>query len=142
MTDEKRSWVSQQDLTSLSDAMNVKYAQKKGDRIFRIDAKKDEGRVLVTVLLCNEDSSFHYPVEGRILYENEDMMAGEAAIFLIDYIDMYFEEFFGSDQEEVYLPIDWSDHQYDAVDFQIRGQIRNKKLEVMADDLLKNYADI
>ena len=65
------------------------------------------------------------------------MTANEAALFLIDYIDTYFEEFLLEEDEELYLPIDWAKHTYEAVEFEVKGQIKNEKLEDMADDLLR-----
>ena len=115
--------------------MDKKYRSRLGDRRFTIGATREGDEVSVRVLLANEDESFYYPVEGRIMAAAEELTALAAGQFLIDYIDMYFEEFLDSG-EEVLVRIDWDDHQYDAVNFQLRGQILNRQLEKMADDLL------
>ena len=93
--------------------------------------------VTVTLTLSNESQSFVYPVEARIDSAKEGLSVRDASLFLIDYIDAYFEDFF-ADGEELYLPIDWADMTYDANNFQIKGQILNVKAEDLADELLKS----
>ena len=39
-------------------------------------------------------------------------------------------------EENLLLPIDWCKHEYDTVEFEMRGQVLNKKLEKMADEIL------
>ena len=128
--------ISEDELNDLARAMNTKYKQSLQHRFFTIEAEqKDEG-VYVRVLLQNQDESFYYPVDARVKYKHEELELSEAAFFLIDYIDAYFEEFLGEQSEQIYLPIDWTDHEYEAIDFQIKGQIFNKKLDELADQLI------
>jgi hypothetical protein len=122
------------ELKELAKAMNTKYKSVLDGRLFSLEAEHKDDGVYVTVLLKNKDSSFYYPVEARVKYKHEELGVSEAALFLIDYIDTYFEEFLVS--QEIYLPIDWADYEYEAVDFQIKGQILNKKLDQLADELL------
>jgi hypothetical protein len=122
------------ELNGLAQAMNTKYKSALDGRLFSAEAEQKDDGVYVKVLLKNQDSSFYYPVEARVKYKHEELGVSEAALFLIDYIDTYFEEFLIS--QEIYLPIDWADYEYEAVDFQIKGQIFNKKLDQMADELL------
>lgn len=129
-------FLSAEDCAALAQSMEIKYRMALKGRKFSVSAEIRGRGVFVKVLLSNSDQSFYYPVEARILYEKEEMKAAEAAMFLVDYIDAYFEEFLLEDDEEIYLTIDWSDHQYEAVDFQMRGQIQNLKLEAMADEWL------
>ncbi|MCX6130978.1 MAG: hypothetical protein NTX25_18210 [Proteobacteria bacterium] len=137
MTEDKAAeFLTSEDCLAMALAMESKYKLAIKDRKFSIEATVKGRAVFVTVTLAKPDKSYVYPVEARILYEKEEMSRGEGAIFLIDYIDTYFEEFLYEEDEQLYLPIDWADHQYEAVDFQIRGQIRNKLLEDMADQLL------
>lgn len=126
-----------EEIQTLAEAMNTKYRLARRERLFQISVEKKGKGIYVTVLLANTEQSFYYPVEARILYEAEELSPRNAALFLIDYIDMYFEEFLLEEDESLYIPIDWADHQYDAIDFQIRGQIINKMLENMADELLQ-----
>jgi hypothetical protein len=130
-------FLTQEDCDELAEQMSTKYRIALQDRRFQIQASIKGRGVFVTVLFSNADQSYYYPVEARILYGKEEMKAREAALFLIDYIDTYFEEYLLEEDEQLYLPIDWSDHQYEAVEFQVRGQILNRKLEQLADEWLK-----
>jgi len=128
--------ITEQERSALAEAMNSKYRLARGERQFEVEVTRKGKGVYVMVLLANADQSFYYPVEARIIWENQDLTAHKAALFLVDYIDIYFEEFLLEEDEQMYVPIDWADHQYDAIDFQIRGQIRNRKLENQADEWL------
>ena len=139
MTQETNTeFVNQDDLETLAKSMESKYAMALKGRTFRIEAEVKGRGVFVTVILSNADKSYYYPVEARVLYEKEEMQRGEAALFLIDYIDAYFDEYLIQENEEIYLPIDWADFHYEAIDFQMRGQILNLKLEEMAEQLLRD----
>ena len=87
------------------------------------------------VLLKKEDESFYYPVETQINLAEEGLSQKEAALFLFDYIDYYFDEYFKED-ERIYLNIDWKKIQFDSKSFQIKGQILNLKQEKAAENLL------
>ncbi len=139
MTQENQSeFLNQDECKALAQAMESKYAMALRGRSFQLNADIKGRGVFVKVVLSNQDKSFYYPVEARVLYEKEEMQAGEAALFLIDYIDAYFEEYLVHENESLYLPIDWADFQYEAIDFQMRGQIQNLKLEELAEQLLKD----
>jgi hypothetical protein len=138
MNEETNSeFLSQDECNALAQTMESKYAMALKARHFKIEAEVKGRGVFVKVILANQDRSYYYPVEARVMYEKEELQRGEAALFLIDYIDSYFEDFLTHENEEIYLPIDWGDFQYEAIDFQVRGQILNLKLEEMAEQLLK-----
>lgn len=136
--EENTDFLNQDDCDALAKAMESKYAMSLKGRNFKVEAEVKGRGVFVKVILSNQDRSYYYPVEARVLYEKEEMQRGEAALFLIDYIDAYFDEYLTQENEEIYLPIDWADFQYEAIDFQMRGQILNLKLEELAEQLLKN----
>lgn len=136
MTDLNTKFLSQVECNDLADMMQQKYGLYLDGRSFEVTAEmQPTDAVFVKVLLRNEDDSFHYPVEARIKYKTEELSPREAALFLVDYLDVYFEEYFEDDG--LFLPIDWSDHTYCGTEFQVRGQIFNLKVEKMADELLK-----
>ena len=137
MTDKKEKFLTQEELNELAEAMDDKYRIGLNGRSFAIEAKVEGIGVLVKVTLENSEKTFVYPVEARIDFKKEEMTENKSALFLIDYIDTYFEEFLLEEDEELYLPIDWAKHTYEAVEFEVRGQIKNEKLEDMADELLK-----
>ncbi len=131
-TDEK--FVSQEECDGFARQMQIKYAGFLNQRTFDISVNRDQHAIFVKAILRNQSSSFYYPVEGRVLKKQRGRTDRELLDFLIDYIDLYFEDYL---KEEVFLPIDWADYQYDDVEFQLKGQILNLEAEKIADEFLK-----
>lgn len=125
------------DHSFLADLLNRKYENYLLGKLFTVTSHfiPSEQGVYVQVVLANSDQSFYYPVEARVAIDDEELTKKDAAFFLVDYIDTYFEEYL-MEEEDLFLTIDWSPQEYDAVAFQMRGQIRNLKLEKMADEWL------
>lgn len=128
-------FLSTDDLSELSSVMERKYAAHLSQRRFEVIANKDATGVYAKVTLKNKSGSYFYPVEGRLAHLDHDMTAKEAVLFLLEYIDAYFAEYF-REGGEVYLPIDWADYEYDGVPMQLKGQILNLEVEKMADEWL------
>ena len=125
-------------IKEMTELMNNKYQSVLFDgKHFEIKTKYEYEILTVSVILSNPDKSYYYPVEARIQNKKEELTPSEAAAFLIDFIDLYFEEYLFED-ENLFIPIDWTPFSYDAVDFQLKGQILNLKLEQEADELIKN----
>lgn len=137
MRDPKELTLTTDETQELAATMGRKYASFLNERFFEIEAKFDGQGVYVTVLLRNDSGSFYYPVEGRIADSDHHMTRHQAGLFLLDYVDSYFEEFF-RENGEVYLPIDWATFDWDGTQVQVRGQILNLELEEMADKWLNN----
>jgi hypothetical protein len=131
------SFVSTQELIDLAKAMDTKYQHFLNGRNFSINALTDDCGVYVTTTLSSDDSRYVYPVEARMDYKTESLLQRNAAFFLIDYIDLYFEDYLMETEEESLIPIDWTDFEWDTVKFQMKAQILNSKLESEADQLLK-----
>lgn len=123
----------------LATLLNKKYKVQLDDKSFSVSAKMEEGVVSVTVVLKNKDESFYYPVEARVKHIEEELSPGEALYFLVDYIDTYFEEYLTED-DNIYLPIDWASFEYEAVSFELKGQILNRKADLLADQLLSDLS--
>lgn len=124
------------DLSQVASVMDRKYATERKQRRFEVTASKDATGVHAQVTLRNATGSFFYPVEGRLAHLDHDMTAKEATLFLLEYIDAYFAEFF-REGGEIYLPIDWADYDFDGVPMQLKGQVLNLEIEKMADELLE-----
>ncbi len=135
MANEKLA-LAEEEAKKIATTMTKKYEAYLKDRQFYVETNHQDNIVGVKVLLRNTNESFYYPVEGRVDLVGEELAnKREAALFLIDFIDLYFTDYFDED-EALYLPIDWSGFEYDAVNFQLRGQILNLHVERMADALL------
>lgn len=126
-----------EECAALAAAMGRKYSSFLKERYFEMKVRSDRQGTYATVLLRNQSGSFYYPVEGRVADMDHDMNEREAAMFLIDYIDAYFEEFF-RENGEVYLPIDWATFDWEGVPLQLKGQILNLEVEEMADRWLES----
>ena len=140
MSEAIEEFLTDAECVELAEIMVKKYRIAMKDRSFSIRASVQDKGVYVTIILSNKDQSYYYPVEARMMFDAEEMEPREAALFLIDYIDVYFEEYLYEEDEQIYLPIDWSDHEYEAINLQIRGQILNQKLDAMADEWLISHA--
>ena len=125
---------SAQELRSLGQRFNARFHDKRGERWFTVEAGEQHGATWVRVLLRNDDDSFHYPVEARSTASTKKSHRAQA-FFLLAFLDTYWEEFFDED-ENVFVPIDWTFYEYQGEKFQIRGQVLNRMAEKIADELL------
>jgi hypothetical protein len=57
-------------------------------------------------------------------------------MLLLDFIDVYFEEFF-HDRQDTWLPIDWAGFNFEGFEFELKGQVLNKRTEELADLFLE-----
>ncbi|MBM4251457.1 MAG: hypothetical protein FJ146_05765 [Deltaproteobacteria bacterium] len=132
------TWFDQAECEDLARLLDRKFAGLRGPRYFAVEFSKDAQGVYAKVTLRNESGSYFYPVESRIAFADTDLSDRAAAMFLLDYMTEYFAEYFREDGD-CYLPIDWTEYQWDGVAFQVKGQILNLELEKMADELLAGY---
>ncbi len=115
-------------------ALERKYAIYLKDRFFEIETSEDEVFHFVKVILRNESKKYFYPVECRVK-KKVDLSPTTVLPILIDFIDGYFQEFF-SEEESVFIPIDWTPYEYEGIIFEMRGQIFNLWAEEAADQIL------
>jgi hypothetical protein len=135
MTEVKPLWVGPEELKTLTQIMDRKYAAKVKDRYFEAELTKDGVGVYAKVTLRDRSGKFYYPVEGRMAHADHDMNVRDAGLFLLDYMDAYFDEYFKEDGD-VFLPIDWADFDCEGVALQLKGQIFNLEVERLADEIL------
>lgn len=115
--------------------MNCKYAASLRGRRFSVEDECKSSFAQVTVTLSDEQRRFFYPVEGIMAHDEQGLEKKEAALFLIDYLDFYFIEYF-QDDEDLYLPVDWDPRSFEGIEFRVRGQKRNLEKERLADEWL------
>jgi hypothetical protein len=91
----------------------------------------------LTLILKNFDESFYYPVETVVSKtDNKGIGSAQARFTLLDFIGAYFEEFFESNRE-TFLPIVWSPFTLNEITLSCKGQILNRKLDKLGDELLR-----
>lgn len=134
-----KEFVTEAECRDISSLMERKYATFMKQRSFETMVRKDGNGVYAKITLRNPSGSFYYPVEARIAHIDHDMSNHDAGLFLLDYIDAYFAEYF-RENGEVYLPIDWADYESDGIPMQLKGQILNLEVERMADELLSGIS--
>lgn len=127
--------ISSEQSKVLSAMLERKHGGHLGNRFFVVETDQDGSTINLKVTLRDAKGTFVYPVEARMSLEDQDLTAAKARDFLIDYVDVYFDEYL-SHGEDTFLPIDWSDFECDGFELQMRGQILNLHLEKMADDLI------
>jgi hypothetical protein len=129
---EQGPFVTALECREFASLLGRKYASFMKDRYFEVETERDVGGIYAKVTLRNRSGSFCYPVEGRMRHVDHALTARDAGLFLIDYIDAYFDEYL-REGGEVYLPIDWADYECDGVPLQLKGQILNLEIERLAD---------
>lgn len=138
MTQEnKKALLTDKEILDLTRILNLKYGSYLKDRIFQVDYCSGETEILASLTLMNPDKTFFYQVESRVsLRDTGEHSLKESLLIMLDYMDLYFDEFF-KEEEDVFVPIDWSDREFENLSFQMRGQVRNLHCEFLADELLK-----
>ena len=131
----KKQILSEENKTQLEKIMNIKWGAYLNDRSIHISTETVNNDVLATVTLKNSDNSFHYPVEARMSKTSLNSEGKEEALLLLDYIDIYFDEYF-KDDENTFIPIDWKPYSYEGESIFMRGQIQNLLQEKNADDFI------
>jgi hypothetical protein len=112
-----------------------KYGAWLGQRFFEVESHVDGPVLTAKILIRNADKSFFYPIEGRMMYAEQNLKLDDAREFLLDFMDAYVKEYL-SGGEETYLAIDWSTYTCEGVELQLRGQILNYRIEELGDQLL------
>ena len=112
-----------------------KFAGMVGPRFFEVRLDKANDFCLLSVILKNPDESFYYPVHAKINITEQDIDMGKAFELMLDYVDIYFMEYF-RENENVFIPIDWASYTFEGYELFMHGQVFNNKLEKMADALL------
>lgn len=132
---QKNEILSKQEEFSLIQILNRKYAVYLNGRFFRLEIESDKEACFISVTLQSSDQSFFYPVKVRATLRDKEASAKDVVFTILDYLDHYFEAYF-VDGESTYLPIDWSPYSFEGIDFDLKGQVENKKLTNLADQIL------
>ena len=119
----------------VAEMLERKYGTWLGKRYFEIESHVDGPVIYVKVTLRTADKSFSYPIEGRMMFADQDLKIDEARDFLLDFMDAYVQDYL-SGGEETYLTIDWATYDCDGIELQLRGQILNSQLEELADQMI------
>lgn len=126
-------------ITQLVALLNKKHQPFLRDESFRVEAGADKAQVQLRITLARNDGSVAYPIEVIHVREPGVKEPSDAlASLMLDYLDVYWFEYLGGDRD-VFVPIDWSLHTCEGVDFYLRGFVRNLSLEEQADALFREH---
>lgn len=139
MPESEKNLTSEQ-IKDLERILNIKHGQFLDDRCFILNLALEKQVAHVTVCLQNESESFVYPVEGKIELNSKEISVKDAFSLIIDFIGIYFDEYFEND-ENTFIPIDWTKFDFEGQTLLLKGQVRNKKAERSADALLEKNSD-
>ena len=108
------------------------------DETFELDAWHNKEQIQLKMSLKKKDESYIYPIEIICAHEEYTIKEKEIAQLIIDYIDLYWSEYFMEDRT-LFLPIDWATYECEGIRFYLRGFIRNLSLEKEADSFLQQF---
>lgn len=131
--------MTEQESLDLTKILNLKYGSYLKERFFLINFHEEDSGIFASMTLRNQNRSFFYEVEARAASKDMAALKSREALFiLLDYIDLYFAEYF-KEEENSYISIDWSEQSFENLTFQMRGQVRDLNSELMADELLRKH---
>jgi hypothetical protein len=126
-------------LTRIESILNKKYRAFLRDEGFEVEGGKTDEVVQIRMTLARGDGTVIYPVEAILPRDSqEEAEAEELALLLVDYLDVYWNEYL-SEGRETFLPLDWSRHECEGVEFFLRGFVRNLSAEAMAEELFRTH---
>lgn len=111
-----------------------------GER-FELAGHMNHGEVWVRMRLTNPEETEVVEIESRVDLVSNDLdnpLAGKE--LLLDLLDEGFQDFFGEDRMWR-PPLEWAPLDYKGHQVELRGSVRNLKLERMADELLAQAGD-
>ncbi|BBH51674.1 hypothetical protein [Fluviispira sanaruensis] len=131
-------WLEEEYL-NIKKLLNKKHAAYLENEEFEIEAGVCKEQIQLKVSLRKHDNSVLYPIECVYVRELDDKVDhNEIAINMIDYLDLYWADYFIEDRD-IFVPLDWSKHEFEGITFYLRGFIRNINLEEQAESFLAQH---
>ncbi len=122
------------EILALETLLNEKHGAVRKARQFYLTVGYRAPWVATEVVLQSLDQKFYYPVQTVAEYKKSGPSKKAIASLLLDFVDLYFSEFL--EDEDILVPIDWTEFECEGLTLFMRGQVRNKKLENEANKLL------
>lgn len=131
--------LEKEETDKLCSYLHKKYSAFLVSEHFLIESGYNTERVQIKYTLEKLDGTICYPIECVYLRDPEsEITPAQAASVLLDYLDVYFNDYL-NEERSVYIPLGWSKHSLEGLDFYLRGFVRNMALEKAADELLKTH---
>ena len=132
-----RDTFNQEEIELISQKLLVENHHNLNGRVFDITCQHTHDTIYLRVLLKNTDSSFFYPIDAQYKMRNAKEKPKIITPMMIDYIQSYLNDYF--QDENLFLTIEWSEHETEGLKFMMKGQIFNVLLEKQADQYIKDH---
>lgn len=126
-------------LSEVCSLLEKKYAAYLNDEVFVLEAGSTATQVQLRLTLAKRDGSYSYPIECVLPRSpQDDVSPDDAGIILLDYLDVYWNEFL-TEGRDTWVTIDWSEHHSQGLTFYLRGFPRNLAAEQEAEALFRKH---
>lgn len=123
----------------IKSALQKKYLAFLNNEEFEVESGINKAQIQLKTTLRSKDGSVAYPVECvHIVEPSSELTSAEIGELLLDYLDVYWNEYLTLGRD-VFIPLDWSKHECEGVEFYMRGFVRNIELESKADEILDQH---
>lgn len=117
--------------------LNERHGGSLRDERFELEARREDGDAIVSLVLRSDDRTHVYTMEAVILREKYPALSELQAVDIaLDFLDWYVGEYLREDRD-AFLPLDWKAHQFGDLEVMARGELRNEFLDDAADAWLR-----
>ncbi|NOZ87977.1 MAG: hypothetical protein GXP49_17290 [Deltaproteobacteria bacterium] len=128
------------EIRRIEKAITRKWRHLMEDETIHLTGSFDDDSVQVELLFKNSDESLYYPMQCRVEMNKEGIEPYQAKDLAIDFLDWYLGEYLESGRKSL-LHLDWAEHRFGEYSIFARGEVRNKRLDELADALLEGRID-
>jgi hypothetical protein len=128
---------SEEESSRIKMSLNKKHAAFLEKEEFSLEAGSSEYQIKMRLSLDKIDKSVVYPIEC-VYAKTRTGQETSIASLMLDYLDIYWTDYFAEDRS-IFIPVDWSLHEFENVHFYLRGFVRYLKLENQADAFLQRH---
>lgn len=117
--------------------LNERHGGSLRDERFELEARREDGDAIVSLVLRSDDRTHVYTMEAVVLREKYPALSEPQAVAIsLDFLDWYVGEYL-REERDAFLPLDWKVHQFGDLEIMARGDLRNEFLDDAADAWLR-----
>ncbi len=127
-----------EEILNIQSLLNKKHSLYLDDEEFILEVGTSKEQIQIKIVLIKKNNIASYPIECIYLKETAKEEEQDIVLKMIDYLDIYWANYF-SEERNVFVPIDWSKHEFEGICFYMRGFLRNIELENAANEFLNKH---
>lgn len=128
--------ITEDELAEVGRLLHERYSSQLENERFSLHSEENESFLFIMLTLENIAETFSYPMEFAVDFKQEGIAsADEARDLLLDFIGLYLDKYFRSGRELI-LPLDFTGYEFDGRTVFARGDIKNPKLDRIADEII------